>query len=213
MILADAVASGVPPDAVSILGCVVSWLRAFGDWLMASRTDSAAWAIAFTINTWAATIQKARVSVYESVHTIFVACKKGIKDAQWIEEAESLTDEEGHKEFRSRLHKLQKYIEKKDAEFLGDTKDSGMLMKRVMMLAALASVLVIIFQRFYNVTLAVLLPYPLFCLWQIMRGRWARFCVWRMRRSVKCELGSIKKRCKKPDDPPSMNELKTKLDM
>ena len=213
MILADAVASGADPDAISICGCVVSCLQAFWAWLMTSRDDSAAWAIAFTINTWAATIQKARVSVYEGVHAIFVACKKGIKDAQWIEDAESLTDKEGHKEFRSRLHELQKYIENKDAEFLGDTKDSGMFMKRVMMCAALASVLIIVFQWYYNVTLAVLLPYPLFCLWQIIRGRWARFRVWQMRKSVEKELDRIKKRCKKPDDPPSMCDLKKKLDV
>ena len=213
MILADAVASGVDPDALSIWVRTISLLKDVWLWLITSRTDSAAWAIAFTINTWAATIQKARVSVYESVHVIFVACKKGIKDAQWIEEAERLTDEEGHREFRSRLHKLQKYIENRDAEFLRDTKDSGMFMKRVMMCAALVSVLVIVFQWFYNVTLAVLLPYPLFCLWQIIRGRWARFRVWRMRASVKKELNSIEKRCKKPDEPPPMGELKTKLDM
>ena len=212
MMLAGAVASGADPDAVSILGCVVSWLRAFGDWLMASRTDSAAWAIAFTINTWAATIQKARVSVYESVHTIFVACKKNIKNAQWLEEAESLTDEEGHREFRSRLDRLQKYIDRKDAEFLKDTEDSGMILKRVMLCAALASVLVIVLQWYYNATLVVLLPYPLFCLWQIIRGRWAGLCVWWMRLRVKCELGSIKKRCKKRYNPPPMDELKSKLD-
>ena len=205
MILADAVAPGADPGAISIWCKVVKWL-------VASRTDSAAWAIAFTINTWAATIKSARLAVYESVHTIFVACKKGIKDAQWIEEAESLTDEEGHKEFRSRLHKLQKYIEKKDAEFLGDTKNPGMFMNRVMMLAALASVLAIVLQWYYNATLVVFLPYPLFCLWQIIRGRWARFCVWWMRLRVKCELGCIKKRCKKPDDLPSMSTLKKKLD-
>lgn len=213
MILADAVASGVPPDAISICECVVSWLKAFWSWLMTSRDDSAAWAIAFTINTWAATIKSARLAVYEDVHAIFVACKKGIKDAQWIEEAKSLTDEEGHKEFRSRLHKLQKYIEKKDAEFKNDAENTdGVFMNRVMMLAALASVLVIVFQWFYNATLAVLLPYPLFCLWQIIRGRWARLCVWWMRIRVKCELGSIKKRCKKPYEPPPMDELKKKLD-
>ena len=211
MILADAVASGTDPDAISVCGCVVSGLKALWSWLTTSRPDSAAWAIAFTINTWAATIQKARVSVYESLHAIFVACKKSINDAQWIEEAERLTDEEGHREFRSRLDKLQKYIETKDAEFLDDTKDPGMFMKRVMMCAALVSVLVIVFQWFYNVTLVVLLPYPLFCLWQIMRGRWARFCVWRMRLSAKRELNSIKKRCKKPDEPPSMGDLKTKF--
>lgn len=214
MIFADAVASGADPGALSIIcGCVASWLKAFWAWLMTSRTDSAAWAIAFTINTWAATIQKARVSIYEDVHAIFVACKKGIKDAQWIEEAESLTDEEGHKEFRSRLHKLQKYIDRKDAEFLNDTKSSGMFMKRVMMLAALASVLVIVFKWYCNFTLVVLLPYPLFCLWQIIRGRWARVCVWRMRRDVRKELGGIKKRCKKPDEPPPMCDLKKKLDV
>ena len=212
MILADAVASGADPDAISICGCVVSGLKALWAWLMTGRDDSAAWAIAFTINTWAAIIQKARVSVYEGVHEVFVACKKGIKDAQWIEEAKSLTDEEGHKEFRSRLHKLQKYIKAKDTEFLDDTKDSGMFMKRVMMFAALASVLVIVFQWYSNLALAVLLPYPLFCSWQIIRGRWARLCVWWMRRRVKSELGSIKKRCKKTDDPPPMDELKTKLD-
>ena len=212
MILADVVASGADTDAISICGCSFSWLKAFWSWLMTSRTDSAAWAIAFTINTWAATIQKARVSVYEGVHAIFVACKKGIKDAQWIEEAKSLTDEEGHKEFRSRLHKLQQYIERKDAEFLGDTKDPGFLMKRVMMFAVLASVLVIVFQWYSNLALAVLLPYPLFCLWQIIRGRWARLCVWWMRRSVKSELVSIEKRCRKQDEPPPMDELKTKLD-
>lgn len=214
MIFADAVASGADPGALSIIcGCVASWLKAFRDWLMTSRTDSAAWAIAFTINTWAATIQKARVSVYEGVHAIFVVCKKGIKDAQWLEDAESLTDEEGHKEFRSRLHKLQKYIEKKDAEFKSDAENTGVFMNRVMMLAALASVLVIVFQWFYNATLIVLLPYPLFCLWQIIRGRWARLCVWWMRLMVECELGSIKKRCKKTDDPPSMCDLKKKLDV
>lgn len=211
MILADVVASGTNPDAISICGSVVSGLKAFWAWLVTSRTDSAAWAIAFTINTWAATIQKARVSVYESLHAIFVACKKSIKDAQWIEEAERLTDEEGHREFRSRLDKLQKYIETKDAEFLDDTKDPGMFMKRVMMCAALASVFVIVFQWFYNGTLVVLLPYPLFCLWQIIRGRWARIRVWWMLLMVRCELGSIKKRCKKLDEPPSMGDLKTKF--
>lgn len=213
MILADAVASGVDPDALSIWVRTISLLKDVWLWLITSRIDSAAWAIAFTINTWAATIQKARVSVYESVHDIFVACKKGIKDAQWIEEAESLTDEDGHKEFRFRLDKLQKYIDQKDAEFLQDTKSSGVFMKRVMLFSALASVLVIVFQWFYNATLIVLLPYPLFCLLQIIRGRWARLCVWWMRRRVKCELGSIKKRHKKLYNPPPMGELKTKLDM
>ena len=210
MILADAVASGADPGAISIWASVVSWLK--DSWLMTTRTDSAAWAIAFTINTWAATIKSARQTVYESVHAIFVACKKGIKDAQWIEEAKSLTDEEGHKEFRSRLHKLQKYIEKKDAEFKNDAENTGMFMNRVMMLAALASVLVIVLQWYYNATLVVLLPYPLFCLWQIIRGRWARLRVWWMRLKVKCELGSIKKRCKKQYNPPPMDELKSKLD-
>lgn len=211
MILADAVASGADPDAISICGWGVSGLKTFWAWLVTSRNDSAAWAIAFTINTWAATIQKARVSVYESLHAIFVACKKSINDAQWMEEAERLTDEEGHREFRSRLDKLQKYIERKDAEFLADTSDPGMFMKRVMMCSALASVLMIVFRWFYNGTLVVLLPYPLFCFWQIIRGRLARLCVWRMRRSVKSELNSIKKRCKKPDEPPSMGDLKTKF--
>ena len=176
---------------------------------MTSRTDSAAWAIAFTINTWAATIKRARLAVYEGVHAIFVACKKGIKDAQWLEEADRLTDSEGHKKFRSRLDKLQKYIETKDAEFLRDAKTPGIFLKRVMMCAALGSVLVIVFQLYYNFTLVVFLPYPLFCLWQILRGRWARFRVWCMRHSAKIELNRIKKRCKKPNEPPSMGELKT----
>ena len=213
MILADTVASGASLDAISICGVGILWLKAFWAWLMTSRTDSAAWAIAFTINTWAAIIKSARLVVYKDVHAIFVACKRGIKDAQWIEEAESLTDEEGHREFRLQLHKLQKYIEKKDAEFLGDTKNPGMFMKRVMSCAALASVLIIVFQWCYNVTLVVLLPYPLFCCWQIIRGRWARLRVWWMRLSVKRELNSIEKRCRNPDDPPPMNELKTKLDV
>lgn len=206
MILADVAVSGANPDDISILKQVVSWL-------IADRADSAAWAIAFTINTWAATIKDARLAVYKDVHALFAACKKDIKDAQWLEEAESLTDEKGHKEFRSRLDKLQKYLDRKDAEFLIDTKDSGMAIKRIMLCAALASVLIIVFQWYYNVTLAVLLPYPLFCLWQIMRGRWAKFRIWKMRKSVKNELDSIKRRCKKSDDPPSMGDLKKKLDV
>ena len=212
MILADAVASGAPPDAISICECVVSWLKAFWSWLMTSRDDSAAWAIAFTINTWAATIKSARLAVYEDVHAIFVACKKGIKEAQWLDDADSLTDAEGHRKFRTLLDALQEYIKRKDAEFKENTEDTGVFLKRVMMCAGLLSVLAIVFQLYYNFTLAVLLPYPLFCLWQITRGRWARLRVWWMRRRVKSELDNIKKRCKKPYEPPSMNELKTKLD-
>lgn len=213
MILADAVASGADPDAISICGCVVSGLKALWAWLMTGRDDSAAWAIAFTINTWAATIKSARKSIYRNVHELFDACKKGIKDAQWLDEANSLTDEDGHREFRTRLDALQEYIKRKDAEFKKDTEDTGVFMKRIMFCAAFVSVLVIVFQWCSNIALVVLLPYPLFWLWQVIRGRWAKIRVWRMRRRVKSELDNIRKRCKKPYEPPPMDELKTKLDM
>lgn len=210
MILADVVASGTNPDAISLWGEFFSWLKA--SWLMTSRTDSAAWAIAFTINTWAASIDNARIEVYKSVHTLFFSAKKRAEVAQWLEEADGLTDPEGHKEFRSRVDRLQKYIDLKDAKFHEATQDTNMLAKRVMWCAAMASVLVIVFQWYYNFTLVLLLPYPLFFLWNASGGIWARFWSWLMRKRVKSEFERIKKRCKKPSEPPPMDELRKKFD-
>ena len=132
--------------------------------------------------------------------------------AQWLEQAQKLTDENGHKELRIRLDRLLKYIDKKDREFLADSQSPSTVTKRVMWCAAIVSVLAIIFECYRNFTLALLLPYPLFCLWQIVRGRWARFWVWWLRRSANSSLKKIEKRCeKKADVPPSMDELKKRI--
>lgn len=212
MILADVVASGTNPDAISLWSEFVSWLNA--SWLMASRTDSAAWAIAFTINTWAASIDNARIAVYESVHALFFSAKKRAEVAQWLEKADELTDPEGHKEFRSRVDRLQKYIDLKDEKFHEATKTTNMLAKRIMWFSAIASVLVIVFQWYYNFTLALLLPYPLFFIWNASCGVWARFWAWVMRKGVKSEFEKIKKRCNKSNnEPPPMDELRKKFDL
>lgn len=205
MILADAVASGADPGAISV------WCK-IGSWFVTSRTDSAVWAIAFTINTWAASIKSARSSVYEGVHELFSAYKNEIRTAQWLERAESLTDEDGHKEFRSRVDGLLEYLKQKDVKFLNDTMGTGMFAERVMWCAATMSVLVIVFEWYYNYMLGLLLPYPLFCLWQSLRVRWAMFRAWLKRRRAASSLAEIEKRCGTPaDDPPSMDELKKKL--
>lgn len=205
MMLVTTMASGVPPDAISMWDKIVSWL-------MASRTDSAAWAIAFTVNTWAASIKSARSSVYEGVHALFSAYKSEIRYAQWLEKAESMTDDNGHKEFRSRMDRLLEYINRKDAKFLNDTKAPDTFVERVMWCAAMMSVLVIVFEWYYNYLLALLLPYPLFCFWQSVRGRWGMIRVWWLRRSAIRSLVKIEKRCGGPsDEPPSISELKKKL--
>ena len=205
MMLADAVAAGATPDAISVWCKIVKWLTA-------SRSDSAVWAIAFTINTWAASIKDARISVYDNVHLIFSAYKSDIKYAQLLERAENLTDENGHKELRIRIDRLLRYIDSKDAEFLSDTKSPGMFAMRIMWCAATISVFVILFEWYYNYMLVLLLPYPVFCLWQILRGRWSRVCVWWLRRRVYSSLKKIEKSCgEKVKEPPSMDDLKKRL--
>lgn len=205
MMLADAVASGADPGAISMWGKIVSWL-------VASRTDSAVWAIAFTINTWAASIKSARISVYEGVHDLFSAYKNEIKDAQWLERAEKLTDADGHKTLRARVDGLLEYIDRKDAEFLADANASSIFAKHVLWCAAVLSVLVIVFEWYRNYMLVLLLPYPVFCLWQSMRGRWAMFRAWLKRRSATSSLAEIENSCGTPaDEPPSMDELKKRI--
>ena len=206
MMLAEAMTSGADPDAISCM-----FTKAFS-WLMKSRADSAAWAIAFTVNTWAATIQSARIAVYEGVHKLFSDYKNEIGYAQWLEKADKLTDEDGHKKFRFRVNRLLTYIGCKDEKFRVDTKDVGSILKRVMWCAAFVSALVIVFQWYYNYTLAVLLPYPVFCIWHSLRGRWAMGWVWWLKQRAENSLSDIEKHCGKPDDePPSMDELKKKL--
>ena len=205
MILADAVASGADPDAISMWCKILSWLTA-------SRTDSAVWAIAFTINTWAASIKSARILVYKNVHDIFVTYKNEINDAQWLERAQSLTDADGHKKFRSRVNKLLEYIDKKDADFRTDAHNNEVLIKRIMWAAATLSVLVIVFEWYNNFLLILLFPYPLFCFWQTLRGWRAKLHVKWLRWRASRALAEIERSCRTPaDEPPSMDELKKKL--
>lgn len=137
------------------------------EWLVAPRqaSDSAIWAIAFTLNTWASTMETARAQAYAKVRNMAENTLRNIEGKQWLDLIEKQPESVPRANFLRALNQLLDYVKSVRARYSEEQCARKWFAKRVMGLASFLSVLCIFFEWYYNGALALLLPYPAFRFW------------------------------------------------
>ncbi len=157
---------------LSVFWVVVGWLKA-------NRTsDVSVWAIAFTMNTWAASLGWVRFQLHGAIRKAIDESRAKAQQARLLER---LTDWKGPDEssFRKIEKKFDTFLSKLE---LFDVKYPRLEMdlrepllngfpRFVLGFAAIVSLGCILFNKLYNWTLVVLLPFPAFFIYYSFKKR------------------------------------------
>lgn len=185
---------------------MIEFLEQVYSWLFSIRTnDSAIWAVAFTLNTWASSIDEIRTDVYKWVFDKFQSYRKRAIDGQWLSQIEACPDSENKAVFLRRLDNLRTYFKRRLDVFSAAKEKDGSKAKKIMSFSAFLCVLCILFEWYYNVALVLLLPYPMFRAWN-----WFRICKERIVLFVKEKKvdRARHKACSKKTPPPTVDDLR-----
>ena len=90
---------------------MMSLLTHICEWAVSPRCgDSAIWAVAFTINTWASSIDEVRTDVYVWVSNKFQAYRQRAIQDRWLAQIEACPDSKNKRRFLKELDVLRKYF-------------------------------------------------------------------------------------------------------
>lgn len=136
--------------------------------------DVSAWAIAFTMNTWGASLVRARFQMYGTIRKAIDSSHAKAQQAHFLERLmerrQSVqTDRNKVEKFKKLFFAFLTKLEKLDRKYPPiQTENHNEMISigtsRFLGFCAFFSVLCILFGWFYNATLVVLFPYPIFAL-------------------------------------------------
>lgn len=149
----------------SVIDCIVSCVCSILHFLFKESTgDVMLWALAFTMNTWATTLDRARKRLIESTRKAVEKSRMTVKQARLVEALWICrrSNPKGSKKFlrdaSAYLSKLDKWKVQDERIKAGEVIEG--LPEYILSICALFSALCIIFGWLYNITLIVLLPFP-----------------------------------------------------
>ena len=182
------------------------------DWLFAARGDSSAvLALAFTVNTWASSIDKVRQDAYAHVAGVVARRTGEIEDRHWFDQLENMPESDAKRSFQQRLGGLLDYLKSEKDRYSDENTRKRKLAKRAMRLSALLCALCILFQWYRNAAILLLFPYPAFVALTLLAMAWfrakVRFLSWRVDRAFQKAVGSSAPDC----GVPSVEDLRSKL--
>lgn len=183
------------------------------DWLFAARGDSSAvLALAFTVNTWASSIDKVRQDAYAHVAGVVARCARGIEEKHWFDRLENMPESDAKRSFLQRLDGLLDYLKDEKDRYSDENTRKRKLAKRAMRLSAILCALCILFKLYCNLAAILLLaPYPVFVALTLLAMAWfrakVRFLSWRVDRAFQKAVGSSAPDC----GVPSVEDLRSKL--
>lgn len=143
--------------------------------------DVSAWAIAFTMNTWGASLGRVRFQTHGTIRKAIDESRAKAKQARFLEQlSENQTIKTTHQEevevFKSKFDSFLTKLEKFDAKYppLNPDEHGELCSTRARVILgffAFLSVLCILFGWFYNCSLVVLFPYPALAFLYLVRAR------------------------------------------
>lgn len=212
-VMTESLATGFSALSCSVGDYLLTLFQSLKEWLLTTRTDSGIWAIAFTVNTWASSVNRVRTNVYLDVRRKIKECKNKVINAQWLESVGKSQSAEMHEDFRASLSELLNYMKDVESRVSIKTVGKKVFAKNIMGVSAFVCALCMIFQWYYNFTIVLLFPYPIFWIKLNLVGTLASHKIKRLYNRADEEYRKFKENdnTKNKKSVPSVKELQTML--
>jgi len=159
-----------------LIAWLESWCHGLWSWAIDQKdSDSSVWAIAFTMNTWAGSLDRARFQLHGRIRKAIDASRAEAQQAHFVENM--MNWEENNYDPKRLMECIRDYthylsiLEKYERRYptLQESEENGLSIswfpRFVLVSCACISLACLLLKRFYNGTLFVLLPYPCFCIY------------------------------------------------
>lgn len=180
------------------------WFQMAIDWAFRERScDVSAWAIAFTMNTWAVSLARVLAHLRGAVRKAIDESRARAQQAQFLERVRGLAGSHSRdaRKVLERFSRFLTHLERlcvkypKAESYRSDEPIKGSP-RIILGIASVFSLLCILFSWFYNWTLIVLLPYPCFVVYY-------HYKKWSLPRFIRKRFDRIEKSVNAiPDVPP-----------
>ena len=191
---------------------MIAELHPVFDWLFAAKAgaDSALCSVAFSINSGAASIDGVRFQVYDRIQRRISDRVGKVDESEWLARIEAMPDTSPEKAaFMLRYNELLDCFIQAKTRFSRENLEKGRLAKFVMSVAAVLSVVCIVFNWYCRATVMLLLPFPAFCFWYFCSYLVAAWTFSRKSRKVR---RAFEKAFRGASGPvPTIGDLKAKL--
>lgn len=161
-----------------------------------SISDVTVWLIVFSMNTWGATLKRARESLHQATQNAIEKSRLKVQQAQLVEQLQTYlrqNPEDAQKiiqDFDRYFSKLEKW--KNQDSQIETCESTACLPEFVLSLCALITAFCIIGGWFYNITLIVLVPFPVIMSYYTGQSYFRVRYIERKRAKLFSKVGSIK---------------------
>lgn len=196
----------------ALVDCFVAWCRVHWPWaIQPSHSDSSIWAIGFTMNTWTVSLDRARFQLHGLIRTAIDDSRATAQQAHFLERLVEWKNQD-HRQVKIFLNKYQDALDEIDRiiakhpslrESEIRSEPISWFPRFVLLSFAVFSVCCLVFGWYYNITLIVLFPYPVICLYYQWERLWLPS---RIRRRFKKLMDMI------PEMERNINEEKQEID-
>lgn len=195
------------------------------DWAFAQSTcDISVWVIAFTINTWAVSLGRAKFQLHGAIRKAIDESREQVQQAHLVEQLRNypVHNSKDAKKFLEDCNKFLTKLGKWEIQYPKLEREEPISGAPRFFLAgcALFSALCIVFKWFYNITLLVLLPYPVLLIYYSWQRYHLRRYITRKRAELISKIPDVLRRLDKAqqnaqkqfdETKTMMNELLRKL--